>query len=264
MRLAIIDDEPLARSGLRARLAGLDDLEIVAEYADGLAAIDGLRAQPVDLVFVDVQMPGASGLDMLAALPASQRPIAILLTAHDSFAVRAFALRAIDYLLKPVDDARLSEALDRAREAHRWRTHAATASPDPGPNPEPRAHYPRRFEVRVGRRVRFVDAEAIVWIEADGDYARLHAEGQAHLVRESLSRLTAQLDPATFARVHRSAIVRIEAIEELQPLANRDAILRLRDGTPVRASRTYIDPLLRQLAGGDPAVDAASQSSSGS
>jgi two-component system LytT family response regulator len=249
MRVAILDDEPLARSGLRARLAAHPDLQVTAEYADGPAAIEGLRTLPVDLAFVDVQMPGASGLDVLASLPESARPMAILLTAYDGFAVRAFALRAIDYLLKPVDDARFEEALDRAREIHRWRALSGQAV---APVVAPVHAYARRFEVRVGRRMRYVDVDAIAWIEADGDYACLHVDGQRHLVRDTLGRLMEKLDPARFVRVHRSAIVRVDRIDELQPLANRDAILRLRDGTPVRASRSYIDPLLRRLAGIDP------------
>lgn len=249
MRVAIIDDEPLARSGLRARLAAHPDLQVAAEYADGPAAIEGLRAVPVDLAFVDVQMPGASGLDVLASLPEPVRPMAILLTAHDRFAVRAFALRAIDYLLKPVDDARFEEALDRARELHRWRSQSTPTTTAHVASASARV---RRFEVRVGRRMRYVDADAIAWIEADGDYACLHVDGQRHLVRDTLGRLMEKLDPARFVRVHRSAIVRVDCIDELQPLANRDAILRLRDGTPVRASRSYIDPLLRRLAGMDP------------
>jgi two-component system LytT family response regulator len=244
IRVAILDDEPLARSGLRARLAAQADLEVVAEFADGQAALDGLRAQAVDLAFVDVRMPGLSGLDVLAALPQARRPLAILLTAHDGFAVRAFALRAIDYLLKPIDDVRLAESLDRAREMHRWRRSPA--------RPEAPAQPPaRRFEVRIGQRLRFVDAEAVEWIEAEGDYARLHSAGQSHLIRESLSRLMTQLDPARFMRVHRSAIVRSDCVADLQPLPNRDAMLRLRDGTPVRASRSYMDPLMQRLAGLD-------------
>jgi len=248
IRVAILDDEPLARSGLRVRLGAHADLAVVAEYADGPAALGGLREQAVDLAFVDVRMPGLSGLDVLAALPQAQRPLAILLTAYDSFAVRAFALRAIDYLLKPIDDARLGESLDRARDMRRWQA-------PPVPASAPATQLLRRFEVRVGRRLRFVDADAVEWIEAEGDYARLHSGGQSHLVRESLGRLMTHLDPARFVRVHRSAIVRSDWIEDLQPLANRDAILRLRDGTPVRASRTYIDPLLRRLAGLDAAPD---------
>lgn len=256
IRVAILDDEPLARSGLRARLGVHADLVVVAEYADGPAALDGLRAQAVDLTFVDVRMPGLSGLDVLAALPQARRPLAILLTAYDGFAVRAFALRAIDYLLKPIDDARLRESLDRARDMHRWHASPARAS-------VPAAQPTQRFEVRIGRRLRFVDADAVEWIEADGDYARLHSSGQSHLIRESLSRLMTRLDPARFVRVHRSAIVRSDWIDDLQPLANRDAILRLRDGTPVRASRTYIDPLLRRLAGIGVGPDTESADTSG-
>lgn len=255
MRVAILDDEPLARSGLRARLAAQTDLQVVAEFADGQAALDGLRAQAVDLAFVDVQMPGLCGLDVLAALPQARRPLAILLTAHEDFAVRAFTLRAIDYLLKPIDDVRLAESLDRAREVHGWQCSPTRAA-------APVASLARRFEVRVGHRLRFVDAAAVEWVEAEGDYTRLHCGGQSHLIRESLSRLMTQLDPARFVRVHRSAIVRSDFIADLQLLPNRDAILRLRDGTPVRASRSHIDPLLQRLTGLDAgaqtaAVDAA-------
>jgi two-component system LytT family response regulator len=247
MRVAILDDEPLARSGLRARLAPHADLQVVAEFADGKSALDGLLAQHIDLAFVDVQMPGLSGLDVLAALPQERRPLAILLTAHEGFAVRAFALRAIDYLLKPIDDLRLEESLARARDMHRWQLGPAH-TPVPVP---PRA---MRFEVRIGRRLRFIDANAVEWIEAEGDYARLHCQGHSHLIRVSLGRLMTQLDAGRFVRVHRSAIVRSDWVADLQPLPNRDAILRLRDGTPVRASRTYIEPLLQRLAGQSPAT----------
>lgn len=248
IRVAVIDDEPLARSGVLARLAAHPDIAVVGEYADGHAALDGLRASAPDVAFIDVQMPGPSGIEVLEALPDAQRPIAILLTAHDRFAVRAFALRAVDYLLKPVDDERFREALDRAREAHAWRRAAGQgALPPPSANA-----LPVRFEVRVGRRVRFVDAECVEWIEADGDYVRLHVEGQAHLLRESLGRLAERLDPRRFVRVHRSAIVRADCVAELQPLANRDAVLRLRDGTPVRASRTHVESLIRLLRGASP------------
>lgn len=242
IRVAILDDEPLARSGLRARLAAHVDVHVVAEFVNGPEALEGLLAQAVDLAFVDVQMPGLSGLDVLAALPQAQRPMAILLTAYEGFAVRAFALRAIDYLLKPIDDARLDEALARARDMHRWQL-------GPGCRLPPALPRVQRFEVRVGRHLRFIDADAVTWIEAEGDYARLHCGGQSHLIRESLGRLMSQLDTTRFARVHRSAIVRTDWIADLQPLPNRDAILRLHDGTPVRASRTYIATLLQRLAG---------------
>jgi two-component system LytT family response regulator len=240
IRIAILDDEPLARAGVRARLQAHADVHVVAEHADGLGALDGLRAEPVDLAFVDVRMPGLSGLDVLALLPPAQRPLSILLTAHDGFAVRAFEQRAIDYQLKPIDHARFAEALDRARELLALR---AGALP-------PRAVEPAgdgRIEIRIGNRIRYVDAERIDWIEADGDYARLHVGARSHLLREPLHRLAERLDPQAFMRVHRSAMVRVAMIDELQPLANRDALLRLRNGTPVRASRTYMEALLARL-----------------
>ena len=183
MRIAVVDDEPLARSGVVTRLAGHDDLELVGEFGDGASALAGIRAQQPDVIFLDVQMPDMSGIDVLAALAPDERPMAILLTAHDHFAVRAFELNAIDYLLKPIDDERFAEALDRARAALPYRRRDAADVPA-----APKA-WLTRFEVRVDR------------------------------------------------------------IADLQPLSNRDALLRLRDGTPVRASRTYIEPLLKALRG---------------
>ena len=249
IRIAVIDDEPLARSGVIARLAAHDDIALAGEYGDGASALEGLRADMPDLAFVDVQMPGMTGLDVLAALPADKRPLAILLTAYDNFAVRAFELHAIDYLLKPIDDDRFAEALERARQALAFRRRESAIADAAAAPERPRAAYLTRFVVRIGRRVAFVDAADVEWIEADGDYATLHAGAGAHLLRESLSRLSRQLDPAHFIRVHRSTIVRIDRVAELQPLSNRDALLRLRDGTPLRASRTYIGPLLERLKG---------------
>jgi two-component system LytT family response regulator len=236
MRVAIVDDEPLARLAVKARLARHADLELVAEYGDGDTAAAGLAAIRPDLVFVDVEMPGKNGLDMLAALPRATRPLAILLTAHDTFAVRAFDLAALDYLLKPVDDDRLDDALDRARTAM---THLRPVTPPA---------WTRTFTVRVGTRTVLVDAADVERIEADGDYATLHAGGKTYLVREPLQELARRLDPARFQRVHRSSIVRLDVVAELRALTNRDAMLRLRDGTLLRASRTYMPALTQALA----------------
>lgn len=246
IRVAVIDDEPLARSGVIVRLAQQPDVTVVGEYGDGAAALSGLRALRPDVVFIDVRMPGMSGLDVLAALPACERPMAILLTAYESFAVRAFELQAVDYLLKPIDDERFVEALDRVRQALAWRT---SLPPAPAAAPNEPARWLTRFCVRVGRKTVYLAATEVEWIEADGDYATLHVGDKTHLLRESLQRLCERLDPAWFMRVHRSAIVRIDCVAELQPLANRDAMLRLRSGTPLRASRTYIEPLLGRLRG---------------
>jgi two-component system LytT family response regulator len=239
IRVALVDDEPLARLAVKARLARHADIALVAEYGDGVTAAAGLAAVRPDLVFVDVEMPGQNGLDMLAALPRAERPLAILLTAHDSFAVRAFDLAALDYLLKPVDDDRLDEALDRARLALPYRR--------PGPSTPVRT-WVRTFSVRVGTRTVLVDAADVERIEADGDYATLHVGSRTYLVRERLQALALRLDPAVFQRVHRSAIVRLDRIAELRALTNRDALLRLRDGTLLRASRTYMPALTEALA----------------
>jgi two-component system LytT family response regulator len=251
IRVALVDDEPLARLAVKARLARHADIALVAEYGDGATAVAGLATVRPDLVFVDVEMPGRNGLDMLAALPRAERPLAILLTAHDNFAVRAFDLAALDYLLKPVDDDRLDEALDRARLALPYRRPDAVRPAA--------AAWTRTFSVRVGTRTVLVDAADVERIEADGDYATLHVGSRTYLVRERLQALALRLDPAVFQRVHRSSIVRLDRIAELRALTNRDALLRLRDGTLLRASRTYMPALTEALArrNGVPATESS-------
>ncbi|UPG94158.1 LytR/AlgR family response regulator transcription factor [Luteibacter aegosomatissinici] len=231
IRVAVVDDEPLARSGVLARLRAEHDVHVVDECADGYG-LAALRRDRVDVAIIDVQMPGLNGLDGLAAIPRAERPLAVLLTAHDTFAIRAFELEAVDYLLKPIDDERFSEALDRVRRKLGSDTRPALAE---------------HFAIRVGTRLSFVEVGAVTWIEADGDYAALHANGQRHLLRESLQELARKLDPVRFQRVHRSAIVRVDQVAEMLPRPNRDAVLRLRDGTTLRASRTYIDALMAAL-----------------
>ena len=239
IRVLIVDDEPLARLAVSARLAGRGAFELVGEFGDGDSAGAGILALKPDLVFVDVDMPGKSGLEMLAALTPAQRPMAILLTAHDSFALQAFELAALDYLLKPVDDERFDEALDRARQAFPYRGHGRAAASPMAPV--------RSFSVRVGSRTVLVPVDDVERIEADGDYACLHANGKTWLVRERLHNLALQLDPRQFQRVHRSAIVRLDLIAELRSLTNRDAMLRLRDGSVLRASRSYMPALTEAL-----------------
>jgi two-component system LytT family response regulator len=242
MRVMVVDDEPLARSGIVTRLATHADITVIGEFGDGSAAHDGILAQAPDLLFLDIEMPGMNGLDLLATLPARQRPVTILLTAYDRFAVQAFSLNVTDYLLKPVDDERFTEAVNRARLAISFRQHQGQEAVE-ATEPD----YLDSFAVRQGSRTIFVDAGDVQWIEANGDYANLYVGDKMHLVREPLHRLSQKLDPARFIRVHRSAIVRIDQIEEMHALANRDAMLRLRGGTPVRASRTYIEQLSQAL-----------------
>ena len=239
IRVVIVDDEPLARLAVKVRLARRDGFELVAEFGDGDSAYQGIVALRPDLVFVDVEMPGKTGLEVLAALPSAHRPMAILLTAYDGFAVQAFELAALDYLLKPVDDERMDEALDRAQQAFPYRGQGRSAAPA-----APRT---RTFSVRVGARTVLVPVAEVERIEADGDYATLHAHGKTWLVRERLHNLAMQLDPCQFHRVHRSSIVRLDMIAELHSLTNRDALLRLRDGSVLRASRTYMPSLAEAL-----------------
>lgn len=240
MRVLVVDDEPLARQGVRTRLAAHGDVHWVGEAGDGDEAVRAMHGLKPDLVFMDVQMPGRSGMDALRDMAPGCRPLAILLTAYEQFAVHAFALHALDYLLKPIDDERFAEALARARVALRQRT-AQDAVED-------RPAWSERFSVRVGLRTIIVEAADIDWIEAHGDYAGLHVGSQMHLLREPLHQLSERLDPARFLRIHRSTIVRLDRVAELEVLSNRDCMLRLKDGTPLRASRTYIDPLRAALA----------------
>jgi two-component system LytT family response regulator len=240
IRVAIVDDEPLARLAVKVRLEQRGEFTLVAEYGDGDSALEGIAALRPDLVFMDVEMPGRSGIAVLSALPAAQRPMAILLTAYDSFALQAFELAALDYLLKPVIEERLDEALDRARLAFPYRRHGAAAPAD--------TPWTRTFAVRVGARTVLVPAADVERIEADGDYATLHAGGKTWLVRERLHTLATRLDPRQFLRVHRSTIVRLDMIAELRALTNRDALLRLRDGSLLRASRTYMPALTDALS----------------
>jgi two-component system LytT family response regulator len=251
LRVLVVDDEPLARRGVVTRLAAHADMQVIGECGDGESALEAIVADKPDLVFMDVQMPGMSGLETLAHLPPRERPMTVFLTAYDTFALRAFDVHALDYLLKPIDDARFVEALARARESVAARRAPALqdrmqAMLDAQPAS---ARYLSRVAIRTGSRLHFVTADAIDWVEAMGDYAGLHVNGKVHLLRESLHQLAERLDPAHFLRIHRSTIVRIDRIAELEALSNRDCLLRLHDGTPLRASRTYGDALRAALAG---------------
>jgi two-component system, LytTR family, response regulator len=250
LRVMVVDDEPLARRGVVKRLANHADIQVIGEYGDGEAALPAMVAESPDLVFMDVQMPGLNGLDALGLLPPQERPPTIFLTAYDRFALKAFEVHALDYLLKPIDDDRFVEALERARSMHelrqgsgfQTRLQALLEKQTPTPN------FATRFMTRSGSRITFIAATEIDWIEADGDYAGLHVGGRVHLLREPLHQLATRLDPALFVRVHRSAIVRVDRIAAMEPLPNRDCTLRLHDGTSLRASRTYADKLREALA----------------
>jgi two-component system LytT family response regulator len=227
-RVVVADDEAPARSGIKARLASHADVVVVAECGNGEETIAAIRAHRPDLVFLDIQMPGASGFDALDRLAADEPPLVIFLTAHDQYALRAFDVHAVDYLLKPIDDRRFADALAHARLL---RTARATTQ------------YAQRFATRRGGEIVFVPAADVDWIEGCGDYAVLHTGRRTHLLRETLQQLERRLDPSQFARIHRSTIVRLDRLRAFVSLTNRDGLARLSDGTELRVSRTFRDRL---------------------
>jgi two-component system LytT family response regulator len=236
----VVDDEPLARLGVTARLSTHADMTVVGECGSGADAIAEIRRLNPDLVFLDIQMPGVGGLEVLERLPKDQEPIVIFLTAYQEYAVDAFGVQALDYLLKPIDDVRFQASLSRARRLHAIRQHESVYDRlrqivQQGPT----AETVRRFPVRKGSNIIFVNVEDVEWIEGLGDYAGLHVGKETHLIRESLTSLEMRLSKRDFLRIHRSTIVRVDHIIRIEPLANRDYLVTLKNQTTIRSSRTY-------------------------
>jgi two-component system LytT family response regulator len=228
VRVLLVDDEPLARQRLRQMLADHADVEIVGEAEHVEQARELTRAERPDLILLDVRMPGPDGFALVDSLHLTPRPYIIFVTAYAEHAVQAFDAAAMDYLLKPFDDERLARALERAR--------AGIAQRGPVRNMD-------RFAVVFGRRTRYVPAGDVDWIEGSGNYAKLHVGRETHLVRSTLAALESELDPTRFARVHRSAIVALDRVRELQSLGGGEYRVVLRDGTQVPMSQRYRDRL---------------------
>lgn len=250
LRVLIVDDEPLARARLTQLLHREEGVELVGEASRAGEARSMIEALRPDVLLLDVQMPGGSGFELVDSLPAETRPGVIFVSAHDQHAVRAFSVRAIDYLLKPFDRERLRAALDRARDAVVRRARlgesaearAVTAARDP-------SRYLSRFVVRSVGRMLLIDAGEVDWIEAAGNYVRLHHGGQKHLLRETMNSLESQLDPERFARIHRSTIVNLDRVRELHHILHGDYSVFLRDGTRLTLSRGYRESFERLVAG---------------
>jgi two-component system, LytTR family, response regulator len=250
LRAAIVEDEPPARVGLRTLLSADKEIEIVAECGTVDEALAALHKARPDMVFLDVQLARRTGFDLLAALGRARPPAVVFVTAYEEHAVRAFDVEAVDYLLKPFDDQRFAQALARAKDRVRQSRAksqaeqlAATLAPGakaPGP--------PRTLLLKDGARTMFLREDEIDWIEAQDYYVEIHAGGIAHLHREPLRDLEARLDPRRFVRIHRSAIVQIDRIRQLQSLPSGDAAVILRDGTELRVSRSRRDAI-RSLLG---------------
>jgi two-component system, LytTR family, response regulator len=237
----IADDEPPARRGVRALLQPHADVRVVGEAGSGREAVEAIRALRPELLFLDVQMPEADGFDVVREVGVEEMPVTVFATAYDAYALRAFEAHALDYLLKPYERERFLAVLDRARERVRQ---ARGAGADPRllsfvRQMEERSRYLRRIAVRTGARVKLVDVDDVDYFEADTNYVRLHVGGASHLVRETLTALEGRLDPARFARVHRSLIVNLERVAEVEPLFAGEHVLSLKNGARLTTGRTY-------------------------
>jgi two-component system LytT family response regulator len=228
VRALIVDDEPLARTRLQRLLRARADVEVVGSASNADEAVEKITELAPDLIFLDIQMPGLGGFDVLRQIGGSGRPFVIFTTAHAQYALRAFEVHALDYLLKPFDEERLNASLDRAL-------------PMIGGS-----EWTERFIVKSAGRIMFLRADEIAWIAAADNYVYLHVNGGSHLVRDSLKAMEKKLDPERFARVHRSAIVNLSSIAELKPLDHGDYEVTLRDGTRLTATRKF-SPRLRAL-----------------
>ncbi|HTV01845.1 MAG TPA: LytTR family DNA-binding domain-containing protein [Luteitalea sp.] len=253
LRTLIVDDEPLARERVRMMLGMHDDVAVVGEYGDGQQAIDAIRTQRPDLVFLDVQMPGVDGFGVLRALEGEVMPYVVFVTAYDQYALRAFEVHALDYVLKPFNAERFSQALQRARAAIAKRDEGETGvdrdrlrSLVASLTAEQREK--QRIVVKSSGRVFFVKVDDIDWIEAEGNYVRLHMGAQSHLLRETMKGMESVLDTSQFIRIHRSTIVNADRIRELQPLFHGEYAVILRDGTRLVASRGPDNRLKKLLA----------------
>ena len=238
LRIAIIDDEPLARARIRAFLGAHRGVEIACEHGDGASALEALRAEPPDIAFLDVEMPGCSGTELLAEMPEWSRPVVIMTTAHDRYAVEAFALDVTDYLVKPFDRERFDAAMSRAAERVRSRRAESLDSRVEGLLAAALEPRPRHLVVKVDGRLVFQRTEEIVWVEAENNYCTLHlAVGRRLLIRESLTSLGGRLSPWRFERVNRSALVNMDEVLELQPAQHGDYAVVLRNGVRLALSR---------------------------
>jgi two-component system LytT family response regulator len=246
----IVDDELLGRRVVAQLLEPHNDLEIVGESSNGHDAVEFIRKSRPDLVFLDIQMPVMNGIEVVRALDADVQPFIIFVTAFDKYVMHAFEVHAIDYLLKPVDEARFNASLNHAR-----RVLGAHSSSEYNQRIQTLLHKKadrgqvevRELAVQVGKQVRFVPIEDIDWIEAQGNYAEIHVGTAKHLIRESLNTLEGWLESTAFLRIHRSAIVRLNRIASVSSLPNRDCEVTLKNGTSLRVSRTYSDHLRKLL-----------------
>jgi two-component system LytT family response regulator len=272
LRVLIVDDEPLGRQRIADLLRKKHGVEIVGMIGDGVAAVDAIRASAPDLVFLDVQMPGMSGLDVVRTIGPAEMPATVFVTAYDKHALTAFDLAAIDYLVKPFDDDRFEQAFQRARrmawleaadqlrkkllavmgEAGGGRWEAPTEMPEvktASAVSPPGSRFIERIPVESRGKVRFIPVSDIDCILASGPYAELVVGDRKHLIREAMQNLEDQLDPSRFFRVHRSAIVQLDRVDALLKTPGGDGEVQLRSGAKVKVARSRREALEKRLAG---------------
>ncbi len=262
LRTLIVDDEELARRGLEIRLLKLGDVDIVGQCRNGREALAAVTDTAPDLMFLDVQMPGMDGFEVLRKMSGSGMPIVIFVTAFDEYAIRAFDANALDYLLKPINDERLAEAVERAhnalddRQAHSHRSKllkfvceltGQELTLDQALNEANRdgLRFPRRLAIQDGRQTNCIDVESIDWVDAAGDYMCIHADGETFVLRGTMKRLEELLDPKMFVRIHRSAIVNRHRVSALRAHRNGEYFLKLDCDHELKLSRKYKSALSR-------------------
>jgi two-component system LytT family response regulator len=251
IRALIVDDEPLARERIRTLLEADEDVEVVGECSNGKEALVALEERTPDLVFLDVQMPDLDGFGVLAAADPDKLPAVIFVTAYDKYAVDAFEVHALDYILKPFDRDRFRKALDRAKarlgDARELDLRLVSLLEEL----QDKKRHLKRFVIKSGGRILFVRTEEIDWIEAAGNYVELHVGKDSHLLRETMNKLESRLDSKTFIRIHRRTIVNLDRIKQFEGVSHGEYVVVLKDGTRLASSRGYREALQRLLGGAD-------------
>ena len=249
IRTLVVDDEPIARARVVALLSTEPDIDLVGECSNGQQARAAIETTNPDLVFLDIQMPEIGGLELARAIQVNGAPAVVFITAYDEYALGAFEVHALDYLLKPFSAERFRSALGHAREHLSRRRPAVPGSPPPAPETlrEDRLARRGRLMVKSGGRIHFVRVAEIDWCEASGNYVRVHVGQQEHLVRDTMAHLESQLDAQQFVRIHRSAIVNVDRIQEMHTSFNGEYVVLLRTGTRLTLSRGYRDAIQSRL-----------------
>jgi two-component system LytT family response regulator len=241
IRTLIVDDEPLAREGIRMLVERDAEIAVIGECANGQQAISAITEKMPDLLFLDIQMPEISGFEVLEAIGAQTLPCVIFVTAYDKYALRAFEVHALDYLLKPFTGERFQSALERAKAQIKSRGGEQLNQKLVRLLEDIRKDktYLERLVVKSAGRIFFLNVEEIDWIEAAENYVRLHTGRESHLVHGTMNKLASRLDPAQFLRIHRSTIINVKKIKELQPMFHGEYVVTLRDGTQLNSGRSY-------------------------